>query len=146
MLSSVKSMGIVCGWVVLFRIIVTFLQSWCLWLLPRWGQILVIGLLELSNGCCELSGIIDMEGRFILCSCMLAFGGICVILQTASVIKGLSLSGYIKGKILQTIFSALICCAITFENGWFYACSVPIVLLIFRNSKKWYRNNGLLPV
>ena len=40
LLSSIKAMGVICGWVILFRVLITFLQKWCLWLLPQWLQVL----------------------------------------------------------------------------------------------------------
>jgi hypothetical protein len=45
--------------------------------------------------------------RFILSSLFLAFGGFCVMLQTASVTKDLGLGLYIPGKIIQTAISTL---------------------------------------
>ena len=98
----------VCGWVISFRILTTFAQRWFLWLLPRWWSVLFSGILELTNGCLSLSGIENEKIRFILCSALLSWGGICVVMQTASVTQGLELSSYIRGKLLQTAFSILI--------------------------------------
>ena len=78
LLSSMKAMGMICCWVILFRILVTFLSRWFLWLLPTWLMVLITGLLELTNGCCDLMQITAPEVRFVICSCMLAFGGVCV--------------------------------------------------------------------
>ena len=94
--------AIVCGWVILFRILITFLNRWILWLFPTWMQIFVTGLLELSNGCCNLM-LVENEGlRFLLCAAMLGCGGLCVTMQTASVTDGLSLRYYGLGKLMQT--------------------------------------------
>ena len=68
-------MGNVCGWVILFRILIAFLERWFLWLLPASVRVAVTGLLELSNGCCALAEIKDFKMRFLLCSGMLSFGG-----------------------------------------------------------------------
>lgn len=103
--SSLKVMANVCGWVILFRVLIHFLKRWLLWFLPTWLQILITGLLELSNGCCELAGISDHTVRFLICSMILGFGGLCVTLQTSSVTRGLSLRFYLIGKLLQTLFS-----------------------------------------
>lgn len=107
---AVHTMALVCGWVILFRVLITFLNRWILWLLPSGVQVLVCGLLELSNGCCALRSIENVGLRFIVCASMLAFGGLCVTMQTVSVTKGLSLRRYIPGKLLQTLFSALLAC------------------------------------
>ncbi len=106
---SLRVMAQVCGWVVLFRVIISFLNRWFLWLLPPEASVLVMGLLELSNGFCALSALPSEALRFLLCGGMLAFGGLCVTMQTMSVTKGLSLKYYLAGKGLQTLLSLLLC-------------------------------------
>lgn len=98
----------VCGWVVLFRILCAFLNRWFLWLLPGWAGVAVTGLLELTNGCVQLAVLESETVRFLLCSGMLSFGGLCVLLQTVSVTRGLSLKFYFTGKLLQTLLSLLL--------------------------------------
>lgn len=144
--SAIRAMGTVCGWIILFRTILTFLNAWLLWLFPAWVRVLVIGILELSNGCCELMQITDVKLRFIICACMLSQGGLCVFLQTMSVTKGLSLKGYFLGKTVQTVFCFLLSCAITAENGWIFADVLPVALVFLRNNKKWYGNRRIFPV
>ncbi len=102
----VKTMGCICGWVLLFQILLTFLDRWFFWALPVVLQVLLTGLLELSSGCCALGQIADPQLRFLLCSGMLSFGGFCVVMQTASVLEGLSLKPYLRGKLMQTALSA----------------------------------------
>lgn len=107
---SVKVMALVCGWVILMRIVLAFLERWFLWLLPDAAQVATAGILELSNGCVRLAQI-ESEGlRFILAGGMLSLGGICVTLQTASVTDGIGMGYYFPGKILQCCISVLLCC------------------------------------
>ncbi len=134
--AAAKAMCLVCCWVILFRILILFLKKWFFFLFPVWLQVLLMGILELTNGCCELLSIPDVDLRFVLCSCMLAFGGICVLFQTASVTKGLSLGAYVKGKLIQTGFSLLISCAITAGRGVFLAGVLPILIMILRKIQK----------
>jgi hypothetical protein len=108
---SIKVMATVCSWVILFRVLLSFLSRWFLWVLPGTVQVIITGLLELSNGCCELARIATPELRFVICSGMLAWGGLCVTMQTASVLQGLSLLSYLKGKILQALLSLLLSAA-----------------------------------
>lgn len=103
--ASIRVMGVVCAWIVLFRILIAFLNRWFLWLLPTSLQVAIMGVLELANGCCSLEQIVDVNLRFVICSGMLAFGGICVTMQTVSVTAGLSLKQYFLGKAIQTAFS-----------------------------------------
>ena len=108
MYSAVKTMALVCGWVILFRVVTSFLNRWLLWAFPTEIQVIISGLLELSNGCCSLSLIEDVRIRFLVCSGILAFGGLCVTMQTVSVTKGLSTKYYLAGKLLQTLFSLIL--------------------------------------
>lgn len=146
MLSSARAMALVCCWVILFRLLIAFLIRWLLWAFPVWVQILIMGILELTNGCCSLVLITDVKLRFVLCSCLLAFGGICVLLQTISVTKGLSVRSYVTGKLIQTVFSFLLSGLIVFESGIYFASLVPITVFFLRKVQNRYRNPGALPV
>ena len=106
--NAVATMGCICGWVTLFRILIAFLDRWFLWLLPTNLQIAVYGILELANGCCSAELVASSGLRFILCSGTLAFGGICVAMQTASVTGKLGLGKYVQGKFLQAMISILL--------------------------------------
>ena len=107
---SVRVMATVCGWIVLFRICIGFWDRWILWALPLPCRVAVMGFLELTNGCLELSTISNEGLRFILCAAMLGFGGICVTMQTVSVTQGLDLRLYFHGKCLQSAISTVFSC------------------------------------
>ena len=106
--NAVAAMAYVCGWIILFRVILAFCDRWFLWLLPKAAQTACYGLLELTNGCAALDQVQSVGARFILCSALLAFGGICVVLQTVSVTRKLGLGAYLPGKVLQTLLSILL--------------------------------------
>lgn len=110
--SAIRAMAGVCGWVIVFRIILTFCGRWFLWLLPINLQILFSGLLELSNGCLQIRNISSEGLRFVLSSTILASGGLCVGMQTASVTGDLGTGWYFPGKILQCLLSASVSCFI----------------------------------
>lgn len=114
--ASLFTMAIVCGWVVIFRVVITFLRRWILWLLPGWAQITVCGLLELTNGCCMLATISDISIRFVICAGLLASGGLSVAMQTASVTQGLSLKFYVIGKLSQTMISLAAATAMAYQT------------------------------
>lgn len=107
--SALKVMALVCGWVVLFRMILMFMDRWFLWMLPEIVRILAAGLLELSNGCIQLGNIASEGVRFLLAGIFLSAGGVCVMMQTRSVTKGLSLKPYFCGKGIQTVISFQLC-------------------------------------
>lgn len=110
--SALGVMAAVSGWVVLFRVVIAVLNRWALWFLPMELRVAVVGLLELSNGCCELWKIPNEAIRFLICSGILSFGGLCVTMQTVSVTTGLSLKTYCIGKLMQTVFSLVLSIAV----------------------------------
>ena len=104
---SIRAMAGVCGWVILFRLVLTILDRWILWILPDCARVCVYGILELSNGCLSLT-VLEPKMRFILAAGFISFGGVCVFLQTASVTEGLSMRYYFQGKMFQTSFCMLL--------------------------------------
>lgn len=132
--SALGVMATVCGWVVLFRVLIAFFSRWFLWLLPAQAQVAVTGLLELSNGCCELLAVADVRLRFCICAGMLAFGGLCVTMQTLSVTPGLSLRQYFLGKAIQTAFSILLAAAMVY-GAWLPFGVFFLLCLVFRQKK-----------
>lgn len=141
--SAVMVTAQVCGWVILFRTMMAFLQRWILWLLPAEGQAAVIGALELSNGCCFLSEISDLRLRFVLCCGMLSFGGVCVAMQTVSVSQGLSMKNYWIGKGLQTVLC--IAAAIAVQYRFFFPLVTCILFTGVFLIKKQKRSSNLSP-
>ncbi len=105
--NTIKTMSVICGWVLLFRILISFCEKWFLRFLPVEIKIIFSGFLELSNGCIMLQRISDEGIRFVLASPILAFGGICVAMQTSYVTQELACGNYFPGKILQTLISLL---------------------------------------
>ena len=131
--TAVKTMGMICGWVMLFRMALEFLDTWVLGYLPDWVQVLLTGLLELSNGCIRLGKIGSEDLRFVLASVMLSFGGVCIWMQTDSLCSGLDMGLYLPGKLLQAGLSALISIALIIlknRSGLLSAFLLPGILLL----------------
>ena len=105
---ALRAIAGVCGWVILFRVILGFASRWFLWFLPDGLQVFLCGLLELTNGCCRLSEIPDEAVRFVCCAVMLNFGGICVLMQTMDAVGELGILPYLKGKIIQAMIAFLL--------------------------------------
>ena len=147
MQSAIKAMASVCGWVILFRSIIAFLQRWFLWLLPADAQVAVVGLLELANGCISLDSIANEGVRFVVCSGILALGGVCVAMQTASVTGKLGMGYYFYGKLLQCTISLVLSMAII---GVYYSI-IPAIIgasayLILRKKQKNSSNRMIVGV
>ena len=105
---GVRSMALVSGWVILFRMVLEFLNRWFLWLIPIQSQVLFTGFLELANGCLNLRQISGDSVRFLMSSVMLSMGGICVWMQTKSVFPELNMIHYLKGRAIHCINSLLL--------------------------------------
>ena len=105
---ALRIMAGVCGWIVLFRILIAFLDRWIFWMLPQTARLLLIGVLELANGCHSLLQAQSEAQRLILCAVILGFGGICVGMQTVSVTGKLGTGLYFPGKLMQSLFSLVL--------------------------------------
>lgn len=120
MSKSIKTMAMVCGWVILFRVLIHYLAVWILWWVSDSIQILIFGLLEISNGCIFLSNLQSQAHRFLLFTTFLSFGGLCVTMQTYSVVSDCNLNfrHYLMGKITQTAITFLLAyfCLIFFPS------------------------------
>ena len=130
LLKSIRIMGLVCGWIILFRVFLAFLRRWFLWFFPADLQVVISGVLELSNGCYELGKIAQEPIRFVVASGMLAMGGVCVVMQTKAVAGGLSLRCYYIGKILQTVFSLIFSWTIIYRK-WYFLMALLLILLYY---------------
>ena len=106
--NSIQTMSVICGWVIVFRIFNAYLQKHLLRFLPSTIAAITYGILELVNGCNAISDIGNEGTRFIIISGTLAFGGICVWLQTISVTKDLGTGMYLRGKLLQSVTSVIL--------------------------------------
>ena len=141
MRGAVSTMGIICGWIVLFRVLIAFLDRWFLWLLPQSARVMLVGLLELSNGCCDLLTIADVSTRFILCSVLMGAGGLCIAAQTVSVTPGMSLRYYYFGKLIQILVSVALSYGIIRQTVWpMIALLLP---LLYQIGKKRSSNRVL---
>lgn len=105
---AIRSMASICGWIILFRMVIVFLEKWFLRCLPFPARIIIYGILEISNGCISLNQIQSEPIRFVICAGFLGFGGLCVTMQTASVAAGLEIKHYLAGKLIQGILCILL--------------------------------------
>lgn len=108
--SSLSAMSKICGWVILFRVLIAYLKCHIPASFPQWAVTLLTGLLELTNGCVNLSLIESEYLRFLTCVCMLNFGGLCVAMQTISTCDSLGAGWYFPGKLLQTLLGFALAC------------------------------------
>lgn len=134
MAAALHAMAMVCGWVVVFRVVLAFLSRWFLWMLPTEAQVAVTGALELTNGCVRLGSISDLRLRFCLAAGMLTLGGGCVTLQTLSLIRELSPGRYLLGKLVQALIALTLATAICY--GWWLPAGALLLLLAVIRQKR----------
>ena len=103
--SAAGSMIRICSCIVLFRMVLDLLDRHLMGSLPGLPTILISGLLELTNGCIQLTQIENLSCRFMAASVFLSFGGICVWMQTVSVCRKLNMKRYLPIKLLQACIS-----------------------------------------
>lgn len=130
---ALKTIAVICGWIILFRVLIAFLQRWFLWILPQWLQACIIAFLELSNGCHVLHSMTCQGLRFVLSAGILAFGGLCVYMQTRSVTNELGCGIYFPGKVLQTCISILLAVVsqqFLFSKAEQLTISVPLCVVL----------------
>lgn len=109
---SVRVMLNVCGYVVLFSVIITFLRLFFLKMaIAPWVANFVGGVLEMTVGAKEIcaSGA-EVPIKLVLLSGILGFGGLCVFFQGCSAVSGTGLSTrtYFLGKVMQAGISVLL--------------------------------------
>ena len=115
---AIQSMASVCAWIILGKIILHYMDQWILHLLQQPIDVILTGMLELTNGCIELSNISDLTKRFVAASVIVPFGGLCVAMQVSSICAeaGLSSKNYLPQKLLQAAIAALIAFAVCIQS------------------------------
>lgn len=108
LMMSIHTCGAVCGWVIVFRLIIHYGCILGLLFLPELWLAAGSGILEITNGILALSRISDPAATFLFSSAMLSFGGLCVVMQTASVAGELGIRSYLLGKTMQTLITVSI--------------------------------------
>lgn len=141
--ASLSAMGKVCGWVVLFQVILAFLRRWVLWYFDDAGIAAIGGFLELSGGCLLLKTVQPESLRFLIACGILSFGGLCVTMQTVSVLGTLPPMPYLLGKAIQTIFSLLLAGAYIFRLWWLPVILTGIIFLLRRKKGVAFRDDPL---
>lgn len=103
-LSSFQTLGVICGYIVLFTLLTDFLQFSGLlnFLDSLWQKGAVKGLLEMTVGIGTIAGSteISMVLKCALCSMLVSFGGISIMAQSISMLSGFPIGAwyYLKTK------------------------------------------------
>lgn len=94
---------------ILFFAIIT--QCICNLISSKMAVCILTGLMEISGGSSVLSELaVSYSLKFVLAALLLGFGGICILLQSLSVLHGAGLTGsrFLAGKLCHGLLSALL--------------------------------------
>lgn len=105
--SAINASVSVCGWIITFKILLSYLNHWFPVFFTTEAGIILKGILELSNGCLSAAKITNQGIRFIVYAAFFGCGGICVYLQTLSVAETIGIGLYTHGKVIQTCISLI---------------------------------------
>lgn len=101
------------GYILLFSILGAAAGHFCP-LMPE-GKYIFLGITELTTGLHQLSlSGLPYEKKYLYAMTMTAFGGLCILAQTKSVLgKRLSVLPYLAAKCLNAVFTAILVLVIT---------------------------------
>lgn len=132
--AAIFSMARICGWVILFRVILSFENR-------LWGNnidhtllVLLSGLTELTNGCSMLGSIANEKVRFCLANVFLSSGGLCVVMQVKTIARNISLKYFLSGKAIHLVMTSVLCISYLTNPVlfFFFMLVMPLIPLPFR--------------
>lgn len=112
-ISSLKTLGIICGYIIIFTMITDFLELTKAFASFQKYQIGIFkGLLEMTVGCNDLalSEEISIQLKCVLATFLISFGGFSVLAQSMSVLykSNISLWYYFKAKMMHGLIAGAI--------------------------------------
>lgn len=114
MMAAFRSLGIICGYIVLFMMITDFIDLVGVleYIHTDYGRNLVKGILEMTVGCSGIaaSGDLNLLYQCMFCAFIISFGGLSVYAQSMSMLAGLKISTayYIAVKVSHGLLAAAI--------------------------------------
>ena len=134
MTETIKALTTVCGWIIIFGILLAYLKAPILNHLSSVPRTILCGILELTNGMYALQHIYAPFIRFVLASVLLSIGGLCILLQTKSVAPSINIRKYIYGRLLHASITATLASIlgiVLFPSDTVGAYCVPLIFTIF---------------
>jgi hypothetical protein len=145
--NCLRSMASICTCILIFRIILSFLDRWLFHQITLPLQIAISGMMELTNGALMLPNLNTRGDQFIISAGIIGFGGFCILMQTISVTERTGLGMYFPGKIIQSATSLLIAYPVqklifpknqhsTLSSMPLIAVSISIIIITYIKLKK----------
>jgi len=144
---SIYVTSVICGWVILFRVLLVMITQW-IGTMDITAQTILFGFFELTNGCVLLSKIPLESLRFIVATGLVAAGGLCVTMQTKAVVGTLGLGMYFPGKLMHTslsiLLAALLAPLLFRENMMFLPIALSSLVFILTYIAIKQKNSSIL--
>lgn len=116
-LSALKTIGIICCYIIIFTMLVDFMELLGCFRGIRavWGEGMIKGFLEMTVGCAALAETaLPMSTKAILCAFLVSFGGLSVAAQSLSLLSGSGITpgAYLKRKLSHGLLSGFLAWAL----------------------------------
>lgn len=114
LITSFRALGIICGYIVLFMLVVEFVEFSGILdsLRNEYSKGFIKGCLEMTIGCSSIgeSDDLSMVYRCILCTVLISFGGLSIYAQSMSMLAGLKISSayYLAVKLTHGLIAGVI--------------------------------------
>jgi len=116
-MNAINTVILIGGFVILFSVIISILSKLIAPVIAIFGKNsgyasgIITGIIELTNGVSAVSLVVSkaISINVIICSFLIGFGGISVLLQVLAITSksGISIKPYIIGKLLQGCLAAM---------------------------------------
>ena len=105
--SAIRSMAGICGWMICFRVVLSYIERYFA-IENETIKAILYGVFELVNGTMATREISSEAIRFVVLNGILSFGGLCVWMQTAAASKGLPLKSFCLSKLFQSVICMIL--------------------------------------
>jgi sporulation integral membrane protein YlbJ len=108
-MNGFETITILGGYLILFGILCAMVRQ--ISFLPDIAKLLFLGMCEMTTGVNETAGSsLSSDAKYLLCAFFCSFGGICTLLQTATLIQGTTLSckSYLLHKLCFGVLTLLL--------------------------------------
>lgn len=133
---TIQAVEKICIWIILFSVISAFIRKTPLAQFSPTVKTIILGCIELTNGCFSLPNIQNQKLRIILCSGLITFGGLCVSMQTQAVANGIPMKKYYLIKTLESILAMGITSVVLFCPWLLPIIILPAGLMLYQKKNK----------
>lgn len=121
----------VCATVILFKTVLSVAQNIFYFISNQITITIITSFFEITNGASLLKNIHNENLRFIIAAGMISFGGICVHMQTLTILPFNMYKYYVGSTLIKTFFSIWLSTIFVKTQSIYIFITSAIILLIF---------------